>query len=128
MINKRIEFTIHSQILGGKNNVLMTRSGHRYPNQKFAQWRDHVVSDLKQTMLEATDSCIYFDVPCLMRVFYWKGDLRRRDVPAMQDGLFHCFERAGLVKDDALIEQVEWYPNGLDRKNPRAEIKIEELL
>lgn len=128
MMNKRFEFKIHSQLLGGKNHVMVTRTGHRYPNPKFAKWRDQVVHDLKLTMAESKDSCVYFDVPCLLRVYYWAGDKRRRDVPAMLDGLFHCFERAGLVKDDCLFKQIEWFHYGYDKDNPRAEIKIEEML
>lgn len=128
MINKRIEFTIHGIIKGGKNNMGVTRTGIHFPRKSFSQWRDQVVRDLKQTMLESKNSCVYFDVPCLLRVYYWAGDKRRRDVPAMLDGLFHCFERAGLIKDDCLFKQIEWFHYGYDKDNPRAEIKIEEML
>ena len=128
MINKRIEFTIHGIPRGGKNNMGVTRTGIHYPKPLFREWRDRVIHDLKLTMSESKDSCVYFDCPMLMRVFYWHGDNRRRDVPAMLDGLFHCFERAGLIKDDSLIKQIEWFPYGYDKTNPRIEIKIEELL
>jgi Holliday junction resolvase RusA-like endonuclease len=124
---KSIEFTVYGIIKGGKNHVNITRTGQRYPNKAWAQWRNNVVCDLRQTMAEASGSCVYFDCPCRMRVFYWAGDKRRRDVPAMIDALFHCFEHAGLVKDDALIRQVEWFYYGYDKNKPRCEIAITEL-
>jgi Holliday junction resolvase RusA-like endonuclease len=125
---KVIEFTIYGIPAGSKNNMGITRTGHHYPKKRFATWRDNVVRDLKLTMQESVDACVYFDVPCLIRVFYWAGDKRRRDVPAMLDGIFHCFERAGLVSDDSLIREVQWYHYGYDKKNPRMEIKLVEVL
>lgn len=105
----------------------VSREGRHYPLKKFADWRDMVVRDLRFYMNEAKQACTYFDTPCLMRVKYWSGDHRRRDITAMVDSLFHCMERAELIKDDALIRQLEWYPYGYSKENPRAEILISEL-
>jgi Holliday junction resolvase RusA-like endonuclease len=125
---KEIEFTIYGIPRCGKNNMGVTRTGVHYPKKLFKEWRDKVVRDLRLTMSESTGSCVYFDCPMLLRVFYWHGDNRRRDVSAILDGLFHCFERAGLIKDDSLIKQIEFFPYGYDKKNPRMEIKIQELI
>ena len=45
-------------------------------------------------------------------------------MPGMLDALFHCFERAGVVADDMLFQEVLWTQQGYDKENPRAEIEI----
>ena len=120
-----IKFTIHGQIRGGKNTMRVNRYGQHYPEKKWAAWRDHVVADLRHWLVGQGHRLI--DFPCILRVNYWPGDLKCRDVPAMLDSLFHCFEKAGLIRDDSLFQNVGWRNKGLDRKNPRTEVEIEEI-
>lgn len=103
----------------------ITRSGHHYANPKWAAWRDQVVSELRETLeLERRPEALIL-TDCRMVVHYWAGDLRRRDVPAMLDSIFHCLEKVAIVKDDSLIKSVFWQYHGLDRENARAEVLIE---
>jgi len=115
-----VRFTLLGPIRGGKNHVGITRTGKRYPLKPFVAWREGIFAQLRFVPRELTGK------PCIIRVRYFAGDKRKRDVPAMMDALFHCFERSGLVKDDALLCNVEW-TYGFDRKNPRTEIEIEEI-
>lgn len=117
-----ISITIPGQARGGKNNVIVTRSGHRFPNKVYAAWRDKAVMQVKGQYRGKT--C--FTVPCFANIRYWKGDLRRRDVPAIMDGIWHVLERAGVVKDDCLLEDVQWESMPVDRKEPRVTIEIGE--
>ena len=65
--------------------------------------------------------------PCGMTVNYWSSDLKRRDVSAMLDSVFSILEKAMLVKDDSLIQNVVWRHMGYDKKNGRAEVTVESL-
>jgi Holliday junction resolvase RusA-like endonuclease len=62
---------------------------------------------------------IPFDEPINVRVEYWAGDKRRRDMPAIHDALFHVCEKAGVVADDTHI-WVASSTRGYDKKFPRA--------
>lgn len=117
--------TIHllGPIRGGKNQVNITRKGHRYPNPKWAAWRDSALAQvMKQRAGKPT-----LETPQKATVLYWKPDLKRRDVPAAMDAIWHVLERSGVVADDSLIESVDWVSCGLDRKNPRATITLEAM-
>ena len=111
---------IWGQVRGGKNNVLMTRTGHRYPNPVFAKWRDNAVIQVRSQMRGGV-----LAVPLKALVNYWREDNRRRDVPALLDGIWHVLERAGVVKDDTLISEVHWLPMGVDKTNPHVVIQLE---
>lgn len=105
-MDKVVLIELKGQIRGGKNHVMLTSSGHRYPNRIFAQWRNKAVLEVKQQFFERT-----FDVPCEVYVDYTPEDNRRRDVPALMDGVWHVLERAGVIKDDTLFKDVTWKTN-----------------
>lgn len=116
-----MKYEILGQLKSGKNHMIITRKGHRFPLPAWAKWRDEVVKMLlahKSTMIEDR---------CRADIEYWKGDLRRRDVPGMADAVWHCLERALIVKDDSLIVEVVWKDMGLDRENPRATLELVKL-
>jgi Holliday junction resolvase RusA-like endonuclease len=120
---KTLTLLIHAQIRGGKNHMnIDCRTGRHYPNRKWAAWRDGVVMALK---VQRRGIC--FDAPCTIAVDYWPGDKIRRDVPGMEDALWHCLERAGIVEDDCLFVNCHWNHISIDRQNPRAQITITEL-
>ena|SRR3990167_574553 len=123
-VGMKINLTIYGQIKSGKNKMQIARTGRHYPLKAWAEWRDNVVANLEVYVYQ---SGIKFPInePCRVEALYWKGDRRRRDVPGMMDALWHCLERAKIVTDDKLFEDVTWIMKGLDRKNPRVEIKIE---
>lgn len=103
----------------------ITRTGHRYPKKEWAEWRDQMVITLNAQAIALGLLCFPLVKPCVVHVFCWYVDKRRRDAPGMQDALWHCLERSGIVKDDSLLAEVHWIPLGIDKLNPRAEIIIE---
>ncbi len=116
-----ITFIINSKVMGGKNHIGITRTGHRYPLPSWAKWRDGVVQILRNLCIET----IHY--PCKITIGYWRADERKRDLPGMIDALFHCFERAGIVQDDFQFKDLHWLNMGIDRKDPRVVIAIEEI-
>ena len=117
-----IELDLTGQVKGGKNNISITRTGHRYPNPVWAKWRDErvneVLSQFKGQMIT---------VPCCAVVEYFAGDKKRRDVPAVIDSIWHVLEKAGVVEDDCLIKSVD-FRGGYDKEDPRARITLELLV
>ena len=112
-------------IHGGKNAVQITRTGHRYPNPKWAKWRDGVVSSMRNQAKSQTKGILApLNGILTAHLDYWKGDLRKRDVPAILDSIFHCLERAGIVEDDSQLCNIKFTNMGLDRKNPRVEMEL----
>ena len=121
---KKFEFKIHGPIKGGKNHINITRTGHRYPNHKWAMWRNMIVYDLKGFM---PDGFQIFDKPITMKVVYTPADLKRRDLPAILDSIFHVMEKANLVTDDFLVKDLIWESRPKDKENAGASIFLEEL-
>ena len=92
---------IAGQIMGGKNNIGITRTGKRYPKAAWAAWRDEKVADIRRQWAETGAET--FTQPVNMRLEYTAADHRRRDMPAILDSIFHVLEKAGVVADDTLL-------------------------
>ncbi len=110
-------FTFTGQIHGGKNNMRITRNGIHYPDPKFEKWRTAQIYSL------LTQKKNYINqLPIISDKYHWKflyipSDNRRRDVPAILDAVFHCLEKAGIVKDDCLIKNIYFKTNMPNKDN-----------
>lgn len=91
---------ITGQIRGGKNNMIVTRTGMHFPKPEWAKWRDEAVVEIKRQLPPCFKP---LDVPINMRLKYIAGDKRRRDMPAILDSIFHVLEKSGVVVDDTQI-------------------------
>lgn len=116
-----VRITLVGQIKGGKNNMVVTRTGLHFPKPEWAKWRDGM---LRQVGGQYAHPPIR--TTCLARVNYWAGDRKRRDVPAILDSIWHVLERSGVVEDDSLIKSVI-FCGSYDKENPRAVIELEEM-
>jgi Holliday junction resolvase RusA-like endonuclease len=110
---------IYGQIMGGKNNVCITRTGKRYPNAQWADWRDAAVACIR--LQKADIGLETITTPVNMRLEYVSEDHRRRDMPAIVDSIFHVLEKAGVVADDTLLWITE-STRSYDKQHPRAAI------
>ncbi len=115
-----LSLVILGPIKCGKNNVIVTRTGHRFPRKSFAVWRDDAVRQVKSQLKPDFKP---ISSPTRVRMDYWAADARRRDQPAVIDAIFHVLERAGVVTDDWHL-WVAISSRDLDRKNPRVEISF----
>ena len=114
-----LKFT--GQIRGGKNNMIVTRTGRRFPKPEWAEWRDSAVNEIKAQLPKLFRP---IDVPTAIRMDYLAGDKRRRDMPAIIDAIFHVLEKAGVVKDDTLLWVTE-STRGYSKEAPSATITFE---
>lgn len=119
-----IELVLYGKVSAGKNNMGVTRTGVHFPRPAFRKWRDAAVVQVLAQVAKRP----LLSVPLRATVCYYPGDLRRRDMPAIIDGVWHVLERSGVVKDDALIHEVDYTQMPLDRKNPRLRICLQELI
>ena len=113
-------YKITGQIRGGKNNMIVTRTGLHFPRPEWAKWRDAAVREMKPQL---TPPFVMLTEPTSIRLDYYAADKRRRDMPAIVDAIFHVLEKAGFVKDDTLLWITE-SSRSYDKENPRAEITI----
>ena len=112
-------FEIKGQLRGGKNMMgVNTRTGLHYAKPLFIKWRQGILSMLLPQWYKQRKERL--KVASILSVHYWPGDLRKRDISALLDGLFHCLEKVGAIEDDGLIRNVHWIEESLDRENPRA--------
>jgi len=116
-----ITLRIDGQIRGGKNNIVITRSGRRFPRPEWAKWRDATVLQLK---IQKPGAWVG-NMPMLFEIEYKAADKRRRDMPAIMDSLWHCLEGAGIVEDDCLLVGGTWVPVGYGE--PGVTIRLEPV-
>ena len=114
-------FTLQGQIPSGKNAVMITRTGRRYPSKRFKDWRDDAIDQLTNcyTYMMLGDMHLVVD--------YVPGNKIRRDVPGMLDAICHLLEYTGILQDDAQVKNVEWHQWPLDRKNPKVRVVLSSL-
>ena len=118
----KIQMKILGQCPSGKNSVIVTRSGKRFPSKRFVDWRSKALKEIK-----IDKGFKIIDKPCNVIVDYWSGDRRRRDIPGILDALWHLLEKAGVVTDDRYLggdgcKQV--FNNKGQSDDPRVEITI----
>ena len=118
-----LHIVIRGIIRGGKNNIIITRTGRRFPRPEWAKWRDDAVQQVK-TQLPANWVPIQAHTGVILN--YYAGDEKRRDMPAIIDAIWHVLEAAGVTTDDFYL-WAEQSRRTVDRQNPRAEIIIKQL-
>lgn len=113
-------FSITGQIPSGKNAVVVTRTGMRFPAKRFKLWREEVIKQLSpQVSVYAQEgACLPLESTISLECEYTPGDRRVRDVPGMLDALLHVIVKAGLLVDDGLVWAVTWRRNEMDRQQP----------
>lgn len=118
-----IRFTFEGHQTSGKNQQGRTRSGHVYPKQVFVSWRD---SFGQQFLMQKQPWSRYFPLsePVVIWITYVPGDARIRDVPGMEDALWHLFEWVGFLKNDTYLQGVVWRTAPMNRTTPGVDVEI----
>ena len=121
-----LSFVLTGRMVSGKNQVTVTRTGHRFPNARFVAWRESCSRQvLEQVPMDRVVPPVYAKSQRVsLTVAYHPGDKIRRDAPGMIDALCHLLERCGIIEDDAQIKEVEWKELPLDRQHPRVTVTL----
>lgn len=118
------DLVLLGQCPSGKNQVIITRTGKRFPNKRFKDWRELAVAQIKKQLVIKEP----WDKPISVIIDYYPGDNRRRDVPGIIDALWHVLEKANIVTDDKHLggrdHTVVFNQFGVDKDNPRLEISL----
>lgn len=97
----KLQLRVEGQCPSGKNSVIVTRSGKRFPSQRFSAWREQGLKQVHKQLKGCSNLPI--TTPVNVEVSYAAGDMRRRDVPGIVDAVWHLLEKAGVVSDDCLL-------------------------
>lgn len=116
--SQSVRIVITGQIRGGKNNMVVTRTGRHFPKPEWAKWRDEAVLGVKEQLPPCFQPK---DVLIDVYLDYYAGDKRRRDMPAIIDSIWHVLEKAGVVTDDANL-WITGSTRHYDKDSPRAEL------
>ncbi len=113
MAYKYLDITLPGQLPSGKNSVVVTRTGHRFPNKRFVEWRKGalvtVAAALKSWENINKSKWEVLSNPVNVIIEYYPADKRRRDVPGMLDALWHLLEKAQIVTDDRWLGGYDTY-------------------
>lgn len=99
-----LTFKLAGPLKSGKNQVQITRKGHRYPLPQFVEWRTEALRQLKEQLPKIVTT----DQDVSIVVDYVPPDRRRADMPGLLDALCHLLERGGVLKDDRQVKQCSW--------------------
>jgi Holliday junction resolvase RusA-like endonuclease len=125
-----ITLTVLGQIPSGKNSVIITRTGLRFPAKRFVTWRKDALEQLEPQIAKITLP-LPLDEPCNVTVDYVASDMRRRDVPGMIDALWHLLEKANVITDDKYLgghgANVVFVNRGKDKENTGVTITIDPI-
>lgn len=96
-----LTFTLFGKMKSGKNQVMTTSRGMRYPKAQFKTWRTDMLNQIGN--IERP-----FVGPVALVVDYVPQDKIRRDAPGILDALCHLLEKSGIVTDDAQVKTIYW--------------------
>lgn len=108
-----ITFTLSGQLPSGKNAVMVTRTGQRFPAPRFRRWREGALQDVLRQKRAHQRHGKYFPLTCPIKlvVNYTPGDRRIRDISGMTDAILHLLEKAALVENDGQVYELVWRRN-----------------
>ena len=118
-----IRFTLTGQIPSGKNAVIVTRSGNRFPAKRFKLWREDAFNQL----MPYGNLKVPADWEPHVLIRYTPGDKRRRDVPGMIDALWHLMEKFGMIDDDARLKHMAWTTCAVDKEKAGVDVSITDI-
>lgn len=120
-----ITFTLTGQMPSGKNQIQqLWRHGKlvKVPNARFENWRWDAGTQLLQQRVIPKEP---IDKPVKLYCFYIPGDRITRDIPGMQDALYHLLVHCHILKDDGLIYDCDWR-RGLLSNKPQIDVALYE--
>lgn len=95
----------------------------RYPTKRFMRWLTNVEREFR-TQLKGMQPYLPIQGECYAIVEYVPGDLITRDLPGMQDAVWHMCERFGIITNDKWFQHLIWITRPMDRADPRLSLRI----
>ncbi len=109
-----MKIVLTDQIPSGKNSMGIARTGRHYAKPRFASWRSIAAHEImkQKVKLPLTQ---HMKLPMIgdltVMISYRAFDNVVRDLPGMQDALWHLLTHCGVIENDGQIKGVYWlYP------------------
>lgn len=122
-----ITLVLEGQCPSGKNAVIVTRTGHRYPSARFVEWRQDAINQLIPQLRDIKKN-LPITFPVTVEIDYTAKDRIRRDKPGIEDALWHLLEKMEVVSDDTFLggwgEDSIFHNHGVDKANAGVKIQI----
>ena len=125
-LDRILTLEYHDTSPSGKNQMgLLVVDGRirRYPTKRFMRWLTNVEREFR-TQLKGMQPYLPIQGECYAIVEYVPGDLITRDLPGMQDAVWHMCERFGIVTNDKWFQHLIWITRPMDRADPRLSLRI----
>lgn len=129
-----MDIVIPGKIPSKKNSkrmVMNRATGRMFPisSKAFMAWHEEVMlimSSEKNKLSAAHRNHIPIRVPCVVKVAFYAHDARLFDLTNKAESVMDLLVDAGFLSDDniSVVRNLEIAFMGIDRKNPRAEVKI----
>lgn len=119
-----VSFRLDGILPSGKNAVIVTRTGHRFPQKRFTDWRTKALAELHAQCGGSLNPITH---RLALIVDYTPGDRRTRDIAGMLDAICHLLERSGLIQNDGLIRDCTWHEFDMDRNRPQTMVTLRRL-
>jgi len=115
------DIIIKGRVPSKKNSRITTRSGRTFPSKKYTQWHKDASIQLLFQVTGKDFTGVYG-----VEISFWMPDNRRKDLTNAAESIMDLLVDCGVLKDDCWqeIKHVLLACEGIDRKNPRAEIWI----
>lgn len=110
-------------VIGIQQNGKVGSKLHRFPRKPFEVWRDAIRLQFEQ---QRAAWAMYFPLREFVTVFirYVASDRIGRDVPGLEDALWHVFERVRLVANDRYFQDVVFVQLPINRQAPEVRVEI----
>ena len=125
-LDRVLTLEYHDTSPSGKNHMGLTvieGQLRRYPTKRFTRWLTNVEREFR-TQLRGIQPYLPLKGACYAIVEYVPGDLITRDLPGMQDAVWHMCERFGIVTNDKWFQHLIWITRAMDRADPRLCLRI----
>ncbi len=126
-----ISLILTAQIPSGKNQIkerFINGRKIRYPNKRFVAWREEAGFEIMQQKAKwptHTKMALPLLGDLVVTISYRTLDKTTRDLPGMQDALWHLLGYLNLIEDDGQIKGVTWeYP--WRTEGPCIELQLEQ--
>ena len=110
-----------------KNSRINTRSGRSFPNPRYVEWHNKVLSELHLLLLQKKIQK-FEGVRVRVEITFWHGDLIKRDSDNQLSSILDTLVDAEILEDDNWkIVPRKIINDEYEKGNPHCEISIEEF-
>lgn len=119
-----MKLIIEGETPAKKNSRIQLPNGRNIPSKQYQQW--HKSAEVQVRMMTIGHQAI--DYPVIITLFFFHGDLRRRDSDNGTSSILDLLVDAGVLADDKWqIVRILNVFNQYDKNNARCEIDIQPL-